>query len=296
MNIEQFVGEQLEVWPLAQKNYEALGRVLRKDFCMGGWQLAAVCNPERIRSTAAQVDSRAVAERPCFLCRANRPTEQKAMAWGSYEILLNPYPIFSPHLTIVSLQHEPQRLLGHVGSFFQLAQSLKGMAVFFNGAACGASAPDHLHFQAVEARRMLVVEDFCEAQTVFVHRGHDYTVLASKGLGRLVYRISCAQPSVAERAVDRLLTEMQVPDTMVNAIAVADEQGGVHIYVMPRRAFRPSQFAAPDGERLLLSPATLEVAGVMVLPVEEHWKRFGANDAADILRQVCYADSDVVYY
>lgn len=296
MKLEDFAAQQIAEWPLAQKNYDSLNRMLHKTFDYGQFRINVLCNPERIRSTAAKTDARSIAERKCFLCATNRPEQQIVMPCGSYEILLNPYPVFAPHFTIVSLCHEPQRLVGHVGTSFALAQSSQGYAIFFNGAACGASAPDHLHFQAVKAEFLPLLSDFRCAEKIFVHRGHYYTVLAARGIGRLVYRISCASADIAERAVVRLLGELQMSCSMVNAIAVADEAGEVNIYIIPRRTSRPSQFYLQESEQLMISPATLEVAGVMVLPIAEHFNRFGFAEAKDILEQVCFAEQDVVFY
>ncbi len=146
--IDDFIKRQLALWPEAARRYEELGRVEVKD--AGGYRVQF--NPARAVSTAAKVDAASIAARPCFLCGANRPPEQIALEWEDLEILLNPFPVFPGHLTIPARNHTPQSMRGRVGQMRRLSRALPGYTVFFNGAKCGASAPDHFHFQAVPTR------------------------------------------------------------------------------------------------------------------------------------------------
>ncbi len=296
MNIHEFIESQIESWPLAKQNYDNLTQAQERTLDMGGYTVRVQHNPARIRSTAAKVDAASVAQRPCFLCESNRPSEQKGMPLGSYEVLVNPYPIFARHLTIVSLTHEPQQLTGHVGSLFTFAQRLNGMAVFFNGAACGSSAPDHLHFQAVERSMLPIFADYEHADKTFIHRGHGYNVTAARNIGRLVYRIVCATPDVAEHAVVRLMNEALMSSSMSNVIGVNSDDSVVEIYVIPRRAFRPRQYFAEGEARIVVSPATIEVCGVIIAPMAEDYEKITPIVAADILQQVCYSDRDAVIF
>lgn len=150
MKIAEFFEEQLRRWPEVAQRFEALNRVETKR--AGGYRVQF--NPERVRSTAAKVDAEAIAARPCFLCRANRPAQQMALEWEDLEILVNPFPIFPGHLTIAARCHTPQTLLGRTEQMRRLSRELPGYTVFFNGAKSGASAPDHFHFQAVPSQYM----------------------------------------------------------------------------------------------------------------------------------------------
>ncbi len=295
MNINQFLSNQLNVWPEAAKNYSDLQHTGKREFDFGNYRILLQHNPGRTRSTQADLSKQAIATRQCFLCSANRPQEQCAHTFGSYEVLVNPYPIFDVHLTIASLLHEPQRIENHAGTMMSLSKQLSDMAVFFNGAACGASAPDHLHFQAVEAHTLPLLGEFDKSQKVFVHRGHNYTVCASRGLGRLVYRIICQDVTVADHAVSRLLTELSITCSMCNIITFARHDGNCEIYIIPRRNFRPRQFYASD-KRLIISPATIEMAGVFITPSKETFETITRGDVADILTQVGYSDSEIILY
>ncbi|MCM1310748.1 MAG: DUF4922 domain-containing protein [Bacteroides sp.] len=152
LNIEDFFKKQLAIWPEVAARYEALKNVEVKnvgDHCVQ-------FNPARAVSTAAKVDAASIAARPCFLCAENRPKEQIALEWGDYEILVNPFPIFPGHLTIAAKTHIPQTLERRFEDMQKLSRQLPGYTLFFNGAKAGASAPDHMHFQAVPSEYMRV--------------------------------------------------------------------------------------------------------------------------------------------
>ncbi len=145
LNIEEFISRQLAIWPEVAARFEALNQVETKT--VGGYRVQF--NPARAVSTAAKVDAASIAARPCFLCAENRPKEQLSIPWEDLEILINPFPIFPGHLTIAACEHIPQSMLGRAAQMRRLSRELHGYTVFFNGAHCGASAPDHMHFQAV---------------------------------------------------------------------------------------------------------------------------------------------------
>ena len=147
--LRRFFNRQIETWDTARRNFRNLQDVsirrLAAESC-----LLAQFNPARIVSTGASVSKEALGRRPCFLCRENRPGEQSAKSFGAgFEILVNPYPILPLHFTIPSRRHEPQLILEHYAEMHRFLAEYPGMTVFYNGPECGASAPDHMHFQAV---------------------------------------------------------------------------------------------------------------------------------------------------
>lgn len=156
IEIDKFITGQLAVWPAVAERFKALEQVQLKD--VGGYRVQF--NPARAVSTAAKVDAASIAARPCFLCPENRPAEQFALEWEDMDILVNPFPIFPGHLTIAARKHVPQSLRGRVGQMRRLSLALPGYDIFFNGAKCGASAPDHMHFQAVPSRYMTVCDRY----------------------------------------------------------------------------------------------------------------------------------------
>lgn len=156
IDITGFISHQLAAWPEVATRFEALAEVESK--IVGGYGVQF--NPARTVSTTARTDAASIAARPCFLCRANRPPQQMAIGWEDLEILINPYPIFPGHLTIAAVTHGPQTMAGRVEQMRRLSRELSGYTVFFNGAKCGASAPDHFHFQAVPSRYMRIPHRF----------------------------------------------------------------------------------------------------------------------------------------
>ena len=158
-SVDKFISDQLSVWPGASASYRRLKDVELRNLELGGLKVRLQHNPARICSTAARTDAASVSARPCFLCASNRPEEQMAMRFEGrkgrlYHILLNPYPIFPSHLVIASGQHEPQSIRHRLVDMMDLAHHYPGFSIFYNGPRCGASAPDHMHFQACPRRSM----------------------------------------------------------------------------------------------------------------------------------------------
>ena len=142
--------QQRMVWELLRKGYDSLQSVKTKVFEFDGFQVKVQFNPGRMTSTAAKVDPNSIRERKCFLCTDNLPPAQRGIPCdGDYLVLCNPFPIFPEHFTIASLHHTPQVIRDSFAAFLQITRDLGARyTVFYNGPRCGASAPDHLHFQA----------------------------------------------------------------------------------------------------------------------------------------------------
>lgn len=285
-DVDSFVARQLESWPMARANYEALARVRRREFDMGGYAIALQFNPARKVSTGANLSSQSIAQRPCFLCEHNRPQEQ--MIWpfdADFSILVNPFPIFPRHLTIVLNRHEPQHVFPYLKQMRRLARIMPQMVVFFNGAHSGASAPDHMHFQASEAKYWPFLADYEKGQHENVAlTGVDASVDCSTSIGRVIYKVSSASDDMLEPVLRGILALHDREDDMLNLMMHGDD-----MYVVPRKAFRPWQYAAAGEEQLMVSPASVEVGGLFVTPVEEHFDKMTADDIKSILSQVCFA-------
>ena len=147
--IERLLTDQLSAWELAGNNYAALARIKVKDLNVNGMHYKVQFNPARIVSSAAKVDAQSIQERKCFLCPANLPAMQRGIPFkDNYQILINPFPIFPKHLTVPALEHVDQRIKKRFGDMLDLAAIAEDYIVFYNGPKCGASAPDHAHFQA----------------------------------------------------------------------------------------------------------------------------------------------------
>lgn len=288
----QLLFDMTELWPMAKANYAALDHLKFREIKESAPRVMAMFNPERVRSTAAKIDKTSVAARPCFLCARNRPEEQRSIVWRDYDVLVNPFPIFRRHLTIVSRHHVAQEFVGREADIYALALELPGFSVFFNGARCGASAPDHMHFQAGDglfAPSPLQTEvDGGDETTLFSDAGTG-TVGASEASGRLVYHVVARSERGAVNLISRLFAMRAIDGEMMNIVARARESGGVvDFYVVPRRAFRPWQYTAEGSDNLLVSPAAVEVSGIFILPRLADFEALTAEMAVDIMGQVCY--------
>lgn len=146
----ELLRQQLGVWPLVAQNFKALEAVHLKQFEWNGLTVKVQFNPARIVSSGAKVDARSIKARKCFLCPNHLPEEQLRLPFGErYQVLCNPFPIFPEHFTIPSLAHTPQLIVPQLDDFLEVVRSLDQFTLFYNGPRCGASAPDHAHFQAV---------------------------------------------------------------------------------------------------------------------------------------------------
>ncbi len=153
---------QKEQWPMLSSGFKSLETVKSKSFQFDGFKIKAQFNAGRITSTSAKVDPKSISERKCFLCTENLPAEQKGILYNdNYIILCNPFPIFPTHFTLTHKEHQPQRILDTFSDMLDLSKDLsKYYSVIYNGPRCGASAPDHLHFQAGNKFFMPIDDEF----------------------------------------------------------------------------------------------------------------------------------------
>lgn len=291
---EALVREQLSSWPAAERSYLALKDVRVKDVDCGGIRYRVQFNPARIVSSAAKVDAKSVKERRCFLCRENRPAEQKGLAFADrYEILVNPFPIFPRHLTIPDVNHVPQAIEGRMADMLLLAESLPGYVVFYNGPQCGASAPDHAHFQAGN-KGFLPIEEYCRrAQRVIVAE-HGKAALYT--IGDSPRNTLVIESHDMEAAVSLFTTIYECMDRPADAaepmmnIVAWHENGRWTVCIFPRHRHRPACYFATDDSNMLISPASVDMGGVFITPREEDFLRIEADHISAILKEVCTGD------
>jgi len=287
------ISDQIRDWDLARKNYEGLKKVKSKRFDFGIYSIDIQFNPERIISSAAKVDVRSIEARPCFLCQKNRPPQQRGLSFNEeYVVLVNPFPIFPEHLTIPALQHTDQRISGNFGSMLDLAAELKQFVIFYNGPKCGASAPDHLHFQAGNKGFLPIEIDFlnksCCAEirrigTVSIFHWPDYQ--------RGVITLSSPDKEALIACFDNLYGQLQnlqpeEVEPMMNMLAMV-ENGTWIIHIFPRTLHRPVQYFETGDRQILLSPASVDMGGVLITPREDDFEKIAEADVKDIFRQVC---------
>lgn len=288
--VNELFEQQLSVWEMARNNFEGLKTVQIREFDFDGFGVKVQFNPARMVSSGAKVDAKTIAERKCFLCAANRPEVQRGIEWRDYDILINPFPIFTRHLTIPRREHVDQRLVPYIGDMFDLACELPDFVIFYNGPKCGASAPDHMHFQAGNADFLPLVADYFklkEAGRVELSDDNTYII---KDYLRTVYCIESDDKDALCKSFMKLYTSWEKEEgvePMMNVVCLYRE-GRWYLWAIPRGAFRPWQYTAEGEDQLLVSPATVEMSGLFITPVKEHFERITKDDVIDILNQVSY--------
>ena len=296
---EEFFKTQLDDWPLARTNYGLLDRVRIREIDFGNYRVIVQYNPERIRSSAAKVDTRSVEERPCFLCDVNRPPEQTGLRFDDdLTILVNPFPIFGRHLTIVSGSHRDQRIAGHFSTMLELAGALKDFVIFYNGPQCGASAPDHFHFQAGNLGFLPIEKDFENdklTKLLTIWAGTEIRIWRNygRGIATLKGKNVMSLEEVFSYFHEKFrLFQPDKPEPMLNILAyVSGDSYIVHLF--PRRQHRPAQFFDEGHGRILLSPASVDLGGVLITPREEDFSKLTKHDLEDIFNQVCLRDDQI---
>jgi len=297
--VRELFEDQFREWKLARDNYDQLDRVIVRTVSFPGYDISVQFNPGRITSSAAKVDARSIEARPCFLCEKNRPAEQRGVPFGDdYIILINPFPIFRRHLTIVSNSHTPQRIGGSFETMLRLAESLPEYVVFYNGPQCGASAPDHLHFQAGN-RGFLPIESDIENPELchMVASSGETEIWLWSGYGRGIMTLKGTDRSAMSGVFDRFrerfaMAQPDRPEPMLNILAYkTDSQWTVH--VIPRSVHRPACYFAEDASRILLSPASVDIGGVFITPREEDFRKITAEDIHAILGEVCLGETEL---
>jgi hypothetical protein len=298
--IDDLFTSQLREWELAKVNYGQLEKVKTKKLDFGNFEVFIQFNPERIRSSAAKVDTKSIEARPCFLCEKNRPPEQRGVLFGNnLTVLVNPFPIFTRHITIPSELHTDQRIRNNFITMLSLAKALPQFMIFYNGPQCGASAPDHFHFQAGNSGFMPIEKDFRNGRLarqlsenrgieIWKWTGYLRGIITLKGYNpeKLVETFNSIYNRFAGLQSDR-------PEPMLNILAGHSSSGWI-IHIIPRKQHRPTQFFDGGNDQILLSPAAVDLGGVIITPREEDFIKITKEDVEDIFRQVCFKENELL--
>ena len=274
-------------------NYQALSGVEVKDMTIDGFPAKLFFNPARVRSVMADVSPEALQKRACFLCPDGVEEHQLTYNWDSptghtYYIRVNPFPIFSPHFTVSSSVHERQELLPHLESMLHLAKELPEMTIFYNGPMCGASAPDHMHFQAVP-RHSLPIEDHFStnyANAILVQetdlQAHLTAVKRVLAMGTIPEEASQTGSLTAGASH----AEEYEPRWNIVSWYEPASSPKFNTIVFFRRESRPQCFFAPENERILFSPGTVEMGGIGIVANRESFDRITPRVLRSMIQEV----------
>jgi hypothetical protein len=253
-------------------------------------------NPARILSSGAKTDAQSIRERPCFLCPGRLPRRQEALPMGGdYLLLCNPYPIFPQHFTIASRRHLEQRIHPRFADFLAIARHLAGLTLFYNGPQSGASAPDHLHFQAVTPSYMPI------DQEAGLHRG---TPLFAEAAGEVCLLCGYLRAGFILEAGNRegatslfgriykLLARRAEGDAEPRMnIFCRYAEGRWQVIIVPRITHRPRQYYAQGDDHVLTAPGAADIGGVFITTLEKDYDKMTPELLRDIYTQITFSDS-----
>lgn len=294
--INALIYSQIEEWPQAATGFGALQSVQTRDISVPGIDVRVQFNPARMVSTGAKIDAVSVKARKCFLCEANRPEAQRGIAWGDhYTILVNPFPIFPRHLTIPDDSHIPQQIKGRICDMVQLSMDLEGYTIFYNGPKCGASAPDHMHFQAGNSD-FLPFWNAIENDSLKTLANESGTMLSISGcLPFNVFVIEGTSSHDCEALFDRLYEALpqreDETEPMMNVLC-RTIAGRIELVVIPRKKHRPSFYGTDEG-CMVLSPASVDLGGVFITPRAEDYANLDSSTVQKVYDELCLSLEEI---
>ena len=305
--------EQLPMWKEAQERYEKLANVVTAEMETNGCKLVAQYNPARIVSTGAKVDAESIKQRPCFLCEVNRPAEQiSSPLLKKYYLLLNPNPIPPKHFTIPLRHHRKQQIFDYYEDMMEITSQLKEMFVFYNGPKCGASAPDHMHFQAGSRGVVPLERDWNKLYKPNLSRiwpisEEEYLeavkmdmVADSTGVFSLrnylcpgiviITRTPHANKVLFEKVYRSLPINEDEYEPMMNIMAwsqsnAADGYERIVSVILPRTKHRPDCYFKEGKEQVMVSPGSLDMGGMIITPRKEDFDQMNAELAKSIIQE-----------
>ena len=291
--LQRFFNRQLEKWDDARNRYHELRNVRTRELAMGASSIQVQWNPARMVSTGASIDKKAIAERPCFLCEANRPKEQtKKSVDNHFDLLVNPYPILPTHFTIPSVKHEPQRIRDIYGEIHKLLDEYPELMVFYNGPKCGASAPDHAHLQAGTSGRLplqMSWQRLSRNLTLLISLNDDENISLIDEYPCPALLIRSHTPYGDEQLFLRLYEALPMQDDdaepMMNIVSWRCDDEYLSV-VFPRGKHRPDCYYAQGNDQYIISPGALDMAGLIITPRQEDFERLTSEKALSILNEV----------
>jgi hypothetical protein len=289
----ELLSAQKEAWPDLRRGCNSLRGIREREVACRGFSVRLQHNPERIKSTLAGAGEADFDGRRCLLCLRDLPETQKGVLYrNEYLILCNPRPIFPAHFTVTHLEHRPQSIAEVIPTFLRLLADFgSGWTVFYNGPKCGASAPDHLHFQAAPAGRMPIEREILEERK-FAEKKRipDALLYRLRDLGREAVVIEADDLIVMEKGFKCLLAGLRnvlslTGEPMMN-VAGFHQGDKWRLIVFPRRKHRPDAFFKNGEARVVVSPGLIDMGGVLITPMKKDFEHLDAKAVEGIYREV----------
>ena len=288
-SISRFFNRQLEMWEDARHRFRDLKHVEVRQLSD---QLKVQFNPARIVSTGTKIDKHTLGERPCFLCERNRPKEQMTKQIDDhFQLLVNPFPILPVHFTIPATKHQPQSIYRHYGEMHRLLSLHSELMVFYNGPKCGASAPDHLHFQAGTSGVLPLQTNWqrlSRSLTDVISLNDEEKISVLRDFLVPAFVIIAKSEDSDEELFHRLYRSMPMrgdeSEPMMNIIAWRKGDEFISV-VIPREKHRPDAYFAEGEAQMMVSPGALDMAGLIITPREEDFSKIHLDKATALLRE-----------
>ena len=298
--LHRFFNRQLEKWDDARQRYQDLRNVKTRELAVGASAILVQWNPARIVSTGASISKEAIAERPCFLCEQNRPKEQvKKSIDSQYDFLVNPFPILPIHFTIPSVRHEPQLIRESYGEIHKILEEYPELMVFYNGPKCGASAPDHAHFQAGTSGLLPLQMGWqrLSRNLTEIIRLNDHeriSLIEEYPCPTLVItsRSQYGDEQLFRRLYESLPQRDDETEPMMNIVSWRNDDEYLSV-VFPRRKHRPGCYYTQGIDQYLISPGALDMAGLIITPRQEDFERLSPETALNILHEVALTKDEL---
>ena len=292
--IKKLYSEQLSEWTQFREHVLQLNDVQTHSFDFGNYEMKTQYNPARIVSSNAKLDEKSIAARKCFLCPENRPAVQREVRLNeNFIALVNPYPILKEHFTIALIQHKKQEILPYLGDMLDFAEALPDYTIFYNGAKAGASAPDHIHFQAVRKGQLPLESEYQKTEKKILLEGSNKRISTLQEYGRRCLLIQSSDKEIVHSLFRQVYMQLQTlsgtGEEPIMNIFILYENKQWNLFVFPRKTHRPSHFFAEGKDYKMISPGAVDMAGIFVLPRKEDFDSINKEIISDVFKQVSFA-------
>lgn len=293
---ELLLTQQKVEWVELKQNSELLKKIKTKTISFKGFIIKVQYNPGRIKSTSADVDEKTILNRNCFLCDKNLPPEQKGLIiFKDYFLYCNPHPVFPEHYTVISKDHKPQEIISSFFDFIEISKRLSSRySLIYNGPKCGASAPDHLHFQAGTKNFMPFEDDFYSFIKQFgylIFGNTDITVSAVDDGLRKFFSFESKDEDTLQNTFLRFYNNYENlsnrnEEPLMNIICNYEREAGWRVIIFLRNRHRPSHYFREKRERILFSPAAIDLGGMCITPLEKDFENIDRKLLEEIFKEV----------
>ena len=185
----------------------------------------------------------------------------------------------------------PQNIFSHFPDLLEISKNLPDFTVFYNGPKCGASAPDHFHFQAGNTGFLPFEKEFESLERqyseILFQNENSKIVTVENYFRRFVAIVSSEKDFITKKFefVYHQLESDKNEEPMMNILCNFIENKW-RVIIFPRNIQHPSHFFKTGEQRIIVGPATVELGGILILPREEDFLKITAKEIEEIYTEV----------